>query len=94
MFSDNLVVQADGLYELEILIKAIRDWVMEHKSEVNKTKTKIFEIRKQMVNCPDGENIQDYGDYKYLGIPIDSSLKMSSYFDQQKKKVNRLTAFT
>jgi hypothetical protein len=47
-----------------------------------------------MVNCPDGENIQDYGDYKYLGIPIDSSLKMSSYFDQLNKKVNRLTVFT
>ena len=96
MFADDLVVQADGLAELEELIAMIRTWATDNHCEINTTKTKIVEIRKQVINYPDGQKIQDFeivSDYKYLGVPIDSSLTMSTYLEQLKKKINILTGF-
>ena len=96
VFADDLVVQADGTDELETLIEAIRTWATENRCEINTSKTKIVEIRKQMINYPEGQKIQDYeivSDYKYLGVPIDCSLTMSTYLEGLKKKINRLTGF-
>ena len=96
VFADDLVVQADGVQELETLVNLINTWATQNRCEINTAKTKIVEIRKQRVNYPEGQKISDYeivGEYKYLGVPIDCSLTMWSYFEQLKKKVNRLTGF-
>ena len=68
-----------------------------NRCEINTSKTKIVEIRKQMRNYPEGETLFDFdivADYKYLGVPIDCSLTMSTYLEALKKKITRLTAYT
>ncbi len=96
VYADDLVVQADGLQELDLLVTVTRSWAVKNKCEINTSKTKIVEIRKRKIDYPSGEKLQDYEiveDYRYLGVPIDSSLTMDSYLDQLTKKVNRLTGF-
>jgi hypothetical protein len=54
-----------------------------NKCEINKEKTKIIEIKKKMVNYPAQEKICEFeivSSYKYLGVTLDSSLKMDEYF--------------
>jgi hypothetical protein len=79
-----------------LLVTVTRSWAVKNKCEINTSKTKIVEIRKRKIDYPSGEKLQDYEiveDYRYLGVPIDSSLTMDSYLDQLTKKVNRLTGF-
>lgn len=86
---------------MNMMFYVIEQWVNVNKLKLNASKTKymiVRSIRKEMkgkitLKCMDGTPIERVEKIKYLGVIIDSKLRLKDHCDNMLKKIGKKTSF-
>ena len=91
-FADDLVIVAEGEFQLDQVIGITERWSERNGIEVNKAKSGIIQVRKdRRTPNPILRSFRGYplvDQYKYLGVMIDNSLSLRMEL-QNKKQIER-----
>lgn len=107
MFADDTIifVKGGGSAEIEMklnrILPIVENWMNMNKLKMNAAKTKYMVIRsarkelkkKITLKCLDGTEIERVETIKYLGIIIDSKLRLEDHCDYMLKKVGKKISF-
>lgn len=107
LFADDTIVYVTGVSCEEIEQKmnrwfnVIEEWMNTNGLKLNASKTKymvVRSVRRELranitVKCMDGTPIEQVDKIKYLGVIIDSKLRLEEHCDYMLKKIGKKTSF-
>lgn len=103
MFADDTILYITGTSckeiksKINIMFNVVEEWINVNGLKLNAVKTKFMvvrSIRKELraniiVKCRDGSAIEQVGNIKYLGVIIDSKLRLEEHCDYMLKKIGK-----
>jgi hypothetical protein len=92
-YADDIALLCLGHSEIRSAVSLIEDWSIANGAQLNKAKCGILPIRKREApsSRKELEGIPFVQTYKYLGVPLDSSMTLKHLASYMKSKMKKFS---